>query len=208
MICLGIDTTELKTVPSNKHLVRLASIFEISAFREFIVRLGLDVQEYSNIQNQYESNGVQSIMFMALDRWMKDIRAKLKQPCFKHIRDAMLEVNMNHHFLCQVFREDTSLNDVSERRLQMLIEDDVLADLPKYIGNCVIHLGIELGLTVEEIEVAMFNNPKDMYSQLAFVLHMWKTQSKRPTIFALMKALQHVKSGGLSYLCKQYNISI
>lgn len=102
MIFLGIDTTVLKTVPSNNHLVRLASIFEISAFEEFIIHLGFDVHEYRNIQNQFESNGVQSIMFMALAKWMKGIRAKLKQPCFKHIRDALLEVNMDHHFLCQV----------------------------------------------------------------------------------------------------------
>lgn len=102
MIFLGIDTPELKTVPSNKHLVRLASLFGISTFGEFIIHLGLDVHEYKNIQNQYESNGVQSIMFMALAKWMKDIRAKLKRPYFKHIRDTLLEVNMDHHFLCQV----------------------------------------------------------------------------------------------------------
>ncbi|CAG2256576.1 unnamed protein product [Mytilus edulis] len=167
----GLDITELKTIPSNKHLVRLASKFGISLFGEFIIHMGLETQEYCNIQHQYEANGVHSVMFMAM-----------------------------------IFREDTSLNDVSESRLQSTVDDDVLTELPKHIGNCVIHLGIELGLTVEDIEATMYNYPKDMYSQIASVLRIWKTSSQTPTVFALMKALQHVKSGGLSYLCQRYNV--
>lgn len=102
MFILGLDTTELKTIPSNKHLVRLASKFEITLFGEFIIHLGLEKQEYYNIQHQYEANGIHSVMFMALVKWMKDIEAKLKRPSLKHIRDALIAINMNHHFLCQV----------------------------------------------------------------------------------------------------------
>lgn len=92
----------MKTIPSNKHLVRLASKFEITLFGEFIIHLGLEKQECYNIQHQYEANGIHSVMFMALVKWMKDIEAKLKRPSLKHIRDALIAINMNHHFLCQV----------------------------------------------------------------------------------------------------------
>ncbi|XP_076082168.1 uncharacterized protein LOC143052895 [Mytilus galloprovincialis] len=204
--CTGLGTTELKTIPSNRHLIRLASKFEISLFGEFIMHMGLETQEYRNIQHQYDANGVHSVMFMAMVKCMKDIEAKLKRPSLKPIRDALIAVDLNHHFLCQIFREDTSLNDMSESRLQSPVDDDVLTELQKHIGNCVIHLGIELGLTVEDIEATMYNYPKDMYSQIASVLRIWKTSSKTPTVFALMKALQHVKSGGLSFLCQRYKV--
>ncbi|XP_052096593.1 uncharacterized protein LOC127731793 [Mytilus californianus] len=99
--CTGLDTTELKTIPSNKHLVRLASKFGITLFGEFIIHMGLETQEYCNIQHQYEANGVHSVMFMALVKCMKDIEAKLKRPSLKPIRDALIAVNLNHHILCQ-----------------------------------------------------------------------------------------------------------
>lgn len=98
----GLDTIELKTIPSNKHLVRLVSKFDISLFGEFIIHLGMETQEFCNIQHQYEANGVQSMMFMALVKWMKDIEAQLKRPSLKLIRDALIAVNLNHHYLCQV----------------------------------------------------------------------------------------------------------
>ncbi|CAG2200448.1 unnamed protein product [Mytilus edulis] len=193
-MCRGLDTTELQTIPSNKHLVRLASKFGISLFGDFIIHMGLETQEYCNIQHQYEANGVHSVMFMALVKCMKDIEAKLKRPSLKPIRDALIAVDLNQHVLY-----------VSEIRLQSTVDDDVLTELPKHIGNCVIHLGIELGLTVEDIEATMYNYPKDMYSQIASVLRIWKRSSQTPTVFALLKALQHVKSGGLSYLCQRGN---
>ncbi|VDI40089.1 Hypothetical predicted protein, partial [Mytilus galloprovincialis] len=91
----------MKKVPSNKHLVRLTCKFGTALFRDYIINLGLDTQEYLNIEHQYEANGVQSIMFMALVQWKKDMTAKLKRPSLKHIGDALREVNMNQHFLCQ-----------------------------------------------------------------------------------------------------------
>lgn len=98
------------------------------------------------------------------------------------------------------------LVDVSESRLQSPVDDEILTELPKHMGNCVIHLGIELGLTVEAIEAIMYNCPKEMYIQIESVLHKWKTTSQTPTVFALMKALKDVKAGGLSYLCAKYNV--
>lgn len=83
-----------------------------------------------------------------------------------------------------------------------------MTELPKHIGNCLIHLGVELGVSVEEIEAAIYNYPKDMYSQIAYVLMTWKTTSQNPSVVTLLKALQCVKSGGLSYLCKKYNITV
>ncbi|CAC5398249.1 unnamed protein product [Mytilus coruscus] len=200
----------MKTVPSNIYLVRLACKFSISVFPDYIIHLGLDTQEYMNIEHQYAPNGIQSIMFMAMVQWKKNMEVKLIRPSLQHIADALDAVKMNKHFLCQQnierFGTQESESKISESRLQSPVEDEVLRDLPKHIGNCVIHLGIELGLTVEDIEAAMYNYPKDMYSQIDYILHKWKTTSRAPMVFTLMKALQHVKSGGMSYLCEKYNV--
>lgn len=74
------------------------------------------------------------------------------------------------------------------------------------MGNCVIPLGIELGLTVDKIEEVMYRNPKDLYAQNAHVLRIWKTTSRTPTVSVLLTALVHVQSGGLQYLFNKYNV--
>lgn len=62
----------------------------------------METQEFKNIQQQYEANGIQSIMFMALVQWKKDMEAKMKRPSLDHIRNALLAIHLNHHFLCEV----------------------------------------------------------------------------------------------------------
>lgn len=99
----------METIPSNKHLVRLACKFGIALFGEFIIHLGLDANAYSNIQYQYGAHGIQSVMFMALVLWKNDMETKLKRPCLRSLRDALTEVNMNQHILCQVYFTNMSI---------------------------------------------------------------------------------------------------
>jgi hypothetical protein len=42
---------------------------------------------------------------------------------------------------------------------------DVLRELSKQVGNCAMQLGVELGLSMVEIEETLFKLSKDMYSQ-------------------------------------------
>lgn len=89
--------------------------------------------------------------------------------------------------------------------LQETPSDDVLKRLPRQLGNCVIQLGIELGLSFASIEETMYNYPKDMYSQLYDVLKKWKeSREQKPSVYTLMKALQRTDSGGLIFLRNEY----
>lgn len=55
-----------------------------------------------NIEHQYAPNGIQSIMFMAMVQWKKNMEVKLIRPSLQHIADALNAVSMNKHFLCKV----------------------------------------------------------------------------------------------------------
>lgn len=92
----------MKTVPSNKQLVRLANKIEINSFPEFILHLGLKTKEYENITYTYMQQDLQSIKFMILNKWMKDTEAEWKRPTWEHIQDSLLKADLNRHFLCQV----------------------------------------------------------------------------------------------------------
>jgi hypothetical protein len=81
-------------------------------------------------------------------------------------------------------------------------------------------LGVELGLSMVEIEETLFKLSKDMYSQTFDALQKWKTNREvKPTIRILMKAMQasehssqlvliilsiHHRQGSVVVQCYQY----
>jgi hypothetical protein len=80
-----------------------------------------------------------------------------------------------------------------------------LKELSKQVGNCTVQVGVELGLSMVEIEETLFKYSKDMFSQTFDVLKKWKYQRKvNPTIRILMKAMQASDPRGLTFLRKKY----
>jgi hypothetical protein len=66
-----------------------------------------------------------------------------------------------------------------------------LKELSAQVGNCAIQLGVELGLSMVDIEESLFKYSKDMFSQTFDVLKKWKNLRKvKPTIRILMRAFQ------------------
>ena len=95
--------------------------------------------------------------------------------------------------------------DIANSALQEIPEDDVLQDLSKEVGNCAIHLGVELGLSMAAIEEILFEYPKSMFKQTFGIMEEWKSSSKvRATILMLMKAFQSADGRGLTFLIKKY----
>lgn len=89
--------------------------------------------------------------------------------------------------------------------MRLTPSDEVLEELSHRLGNCVIQLGIELGISFNSIEETMYRFPKDMYGQLYDILNKWKCQrNEKPTIHRLIMALQRVECGGLIFLQDQY----
>ena len=66
-------------------------------------------------------------------------------------------------------------------------------------------LGVELGLSMVEIEQTLFKYSKDIFSQTSDVLKKWKHSRKvKPTIRILMRAIQTSDPRGLMFLKDKY----
>lgn len=78
----------------------------------------------------------------------------------------------------------------------------------KMIGDCVAHLGIELGLSIGDIRETMHNFQRDLNGQIHDLLMKWYKMDKvTPTIYWLMVALKRVEAAaGLTFLKKTYGV--
>ena len=90
--------------------------------------------------------------------------------------------------------------------LQQIPDDDVLKELSKEVGNCAMMLGVQLGLSLVDIEESLFHYSKDMFNQTFDVLKKWKNSTKdvRPTIRILMRAIQESDSRGRIFLLDKF----
>jgi hypothetical protein len=80
-----------------------------------------------------------------------------------------------------------------------------LKELSEQVGNCAMQLGVELGLSMVEIEESLLKYSKNMFSQTFDVLKKWKSSGKvKPTIRILMRAFQANDSRGLMFLREKY----
>ena len=93
---------------------------------------------------------------------------------------------------------------IANSALQEIPEDNVLQDLSKEVGNCAIHLGVELGLKWANIEETLTKYPKSMFEQTFDIMKKWKISAEVKTIRMLMKAFQSVDGRGLKFLRKKY----
>lgn len=95
-------------------------------------------------------------------------------------------------------------------RLQEVPSDDVINALTEQnlIGDCVVHFGIELGLSIVDIGKTMYKFPRDLDGQIHDLLIKWnKTGSVKPTIYRLMVALKRVEAAkGLAFVKKTYEV--
>ena len=96
--------------------------------------------------------------------------------------------------------------EIASSRSHEIPDDDVLLQLPHYLGNCAVQLGVELGLSTSDILSIICRPQWDINQQKYDILKKWKEQSTTKTLHVLMKALQRVDSGGLDFLRKKYSL--
>ncbi|CAG2236741.1 unnamed protein product [Mytilus edulis] len=200
--CKGLSNDELRTEPSDKHLVRMGSQIGIHLFEEFFIHLGMTTRQWENTVDLYGGHSREGIMSMALVKWKESKLSDFEEPTLKDLTDALAEVNLDKHAICQVFREDTKLPDITDCNLQQTPSDDVLKELSNRVGNCALQLGIELGVSFSEVENSFVKFPKDLPGLIEDILIKWKAKSKIKTFCSLMLALKRVNGGGVTYLHK------
>ena len=110
-----------------------------------------------------------------------------------------LHLLRNYNSDCFYFLENANI------ALQEIPEDDVLQELSKTVGNCAIHLGVELGLNMATIEEILKRYRNSMFEQTFGVMKKWKSSSiVKATILMLMKAFQSADGRGLTFLRENY----
>ncbi|VDI61844.1 Hypothetical predicted protein [Mytilus galloprovincialis] len=111
----------------------------------------------------------------------------------------------------KVLREDHTFAEIADNHLQQPPPDDVINKLTdqKLIGNCVVHLGIELGLSINDIIESMDKYHQNVSGQINSILIKWKNCNKKNmvTIYRLMVALKRVRAAeGLQFVMKMYDV--
>lgn len=98
----GLSNDELKTKPSDKHLVRLANQIGIQSFRDFYLHLGMTTRQWENTSYMYGSHSCEGIMSMALVKWKYSKLSNCEDPSLKDLSEALRKTNLNNHLICQV----------------------------------------------------------------------------------------------------------
>ncbi|XP_063437226.1 uncharacterized protein LOC134718554 [Mytilus trossulus] len=209
--CKGLETEILVLRPDDQHFVQLAKTLGIGDFYNFFIELGMEKADYDNLNFRYFSNPM-DFMLMGLFEWRDKTESDQMTPTFRKLQTALKAIE-RQHYLCQVHREDHTLIEKAHNSLQDVPSDDVINSLTeqKLIGDCIVHLGVELTLSIGNIKETMHNFPRDLNGQLHDLLTKWKnckeTKSVKPTIYRLMVALKRVKAAqGLNFLKKTYGV--
>ncbi|XP_063419319.1 uncharacterized protein LOC134702170 [Mytilus trossulus] len=205
--CKGPETKTLDLKPDNHHFVQLARTIGIGDFPNFFIKLGMEKNDLENLNFRYFSNPM-DFMLMGLFEWRDKTESNQMNATFRKLQMALTAIK-RQHYLCQVHREDQTLTKIANVGLQDEPSDDVINSLTEkqLIGDCIVHLGIELELSINSIKATIKNNPRDVYGQFHDLLIKWKSGQVKPTIYRLMVALKNVKaSDGLAYVMKTYDV--
>ena len=204
--CEGLGTEDLRLRPTDQHLVRLAGLVQLDKFYELVIHLGLPDVSWKNIVEQYRGYDLKVMNFLALCEWRKQKYKEMEMTSFKDLSDALTDIHYDRHVICQVFREDVKVLGIDNIALQQIPDDDVLKELSEQVGSCAMQLGVELGLSMVNIEESLVKYSKDMFSRTFDILKKWKNSRKevRPTIRILMRAIQASDPRGLVFLRDKY----
>ena len=104
----------------------------------------------------------------------------------------------NYNSDCFYFLENENI------ALQETPDDKVLENLSAKLGDCALHLGIELGLSMAEIKRILKMCEQDSKKETLCVMKEWKNSGEDRTILMLMKALHSADGTGFKTLTEKY----
>ncbi|VDI50421.1 Hypothetical predicted protein [Mytilus galloprovincialis] len=147
--CPGLDKVWLDRQPEDKHLGRLAAKLTNEDTRKIYIRLQeVDPALQWNIINESSKRGGFDIKINALYDWKKSsVFAS-----FKQLQQSLNDEDIDIHKLCQISREVKKEFNQPREKLQLRPSISNTQKLPDHIGNQTFQLGIELGLSVVEMQ--------------------------------------------------------
>ncbi|VDI26121.1 Hypothetical predicted protein [Mytilus galloprovincialis] len=195
--CTGLDKVWLDRQPEDKHLGRLAAKLTHEDTRKIYMRLQeVEPALQWDIINESSNREGFYIKINALYEW-KD---SSKYASFKQLQQSLKDEDINIHKLCQISREVQKEFDQPIDKLKLRPSYSNIQNLPDHIGNKTFQLGIELGLSVVQMQQIESDHVTNLRSQTEEVLNTWRRLSEA-TYEVLEKALHRLQlSRVLSYL--------
>ncbi|XP_063406287.1 uncharacterized protein LOC134690240 [Mytilus trossulus] len=189
-MAFGLSDDALKQRPSDIELLRLSIKCPSNQMYELVTYLGM-YDKWDDITYNYREN-IEVAKFLILSKW-KEMKVESN---FKALAEALTNMDISTHVLCQVKRIKIVESDIPLEFLDCVPTDEILDALASRIGQVYFQLGAEVGLSIPTLEHIQTNIPRDLEAQNKEVLFQWrKDRSVKPTIRVLVQALVNVGRG-------------
>ncbi|CAC5410008.1 unnamed protein product [Mytilus coruscus] len=148
----------------------------------------MEETEWNDMVENYPRN-TQMVKFLTLI----DLRENGKR--FKDLAKGLSEMKITTHTLCMMRRRKQVISSIPDDILDSVPTDEILDNISTQIGKMVFQLGIELGLSIADLENIDKCNC-DLTAQSKEVLFTWRRDRLvRPTIRVLEQALVNSRKG-------------
>ncbi|XP_063436884.1 uncharacterized protein LOC134718320 [Mytilus trossulus] len=187
--CTGLSEDALSQIPSNTELLRLSVNCDTRTIHDLAIHLEMEETEWNDMVENYPRN-TQMVKFLTLI----DLREN-NGICFGDLAKGLREIKITTHNLCMMRRRKHVISSIQDDILDSIPTDELLDNISTKIGKMVFQLGIELGLSIADLENIDKCNC-DLTAQSKDVLFRWRgDRSIKPTIRVLEKALVNSRKG-------------
>ncbi|CAC5370300.1 unnamed protein product [Mytilus coruscus] len=188
--CPGLSEDALSQIPSNTELLYLSVSCETRMIHDLALHLEMDEMVWNDLEENYPGN-IQIVKFLTLMHLKEN-----DEISFAELDNGLRKMEITTHKLCVVRRRKQVKSSIPDDILDCIPSDEILDRLAPLIGKIVFQLGIELGLSVEEIESIKEKCDRDLTAQNKEVLFTWrKDRTVKPTIRVLEQAFVNIGKG-------------
>ncbi|XP_052097573.1 uncharacterized protein LOC127732561 [Mytilus californianus] len=188
--CPGLSEDALSQIPSNTELLHLSVNCETRMLHELALHLEMDQMVWNDLEDNYPGN-IQIVKFLTLMHLKEN-----DEFSFAELDNGLRKMEITTHKLCVVRRRKQVKSSIPDDILDCIPSDEILDILAPLIGKIVFQLGIELGLSVEDIESIKEKCDRDLPAQNKEVLFTWrKDRTVKPTIRVLEQAFVNIGKG-------------
>ncbi|XP_063438296.1 uncharacterized protein LOC134719221 [Mytilus trossulus] len=187
--CTGLSEDALSQIPSNTELLRLSVNCDKLMIHDLAIHLAMEETEWNDIVENYPRN-TQMVKFLTLIDLRENNGIR-----FGDLAKGLREMKITTHTLCMMRRRKQVISSIQDDILDSIPTDEILDNISTQIGKMVFQLGIELGLSIADLENIDKCNC-DLTAQSKDVLFRWRgDRLVKPTIRVLEQALVNSRKG-------------
>ncbi|XP_076116577.1 uncharacterized protein LOC143084044 [Mytilus galloprovincialis] len=188
--CPGLSEDALSQIPSNTELLRLSVNCETRMLHDLALHLGMEEMVWNDMEDNYPGN-IQIVKFLTLMHLKENDEIR-----FTELDNGLREMEMTPHTLCVVRRRKQVKSSIPDDILDCIPSDEILDRLAPLVGKIVFQLGIQLGLSVEDLESIREKWDRDLTAQNKEVLFKWRRdRTVKPTIRVLEQVFVDIGKG-------------